>query len=206
MIGTLVGILVGIALSAACGFRVFVPLLVLGIAGRVGHVSLAGDFHWITSVPALVALGTATVVEIVAYYVPWLDHALDTIATPAAVLAGVFATAAVVGDLPPVLRWGLAIVAGGGAAGTVQGATVLARLKSGAMTAGLANPIVATAELTGSVVTSVLAVLAPLLAVALIVLLLVWIYRTSRRFFFGRGALAPSAPDNEVLDASRDKR
>jgi hypothetical protein len=158
MIGTLVGILVGIALSAACGFRVFVPLLVLGIAGRVGHVSLAGDFHWITSVP------------------------------------------------PPVLRWGLAIVAGGGAAGTVQGATVLARLKSGAMTAGLANPIVATAELTGSVVTSVLAVLAPLLAVALIVLLLVWIYRTSRRFFFGRGALAPSAPDNEVLDASRDKR
>jgi hypothetical protein len=206
MVATLIGVLVGIALSAACGFRVFVPLLVLGIAGRVGHVPLAGDFHWITSMPALVALGTATIVEIVAYYVPWLDHALDTIATPAAVLAGVVATAAVVGDLPPVLRWGLAIVAGGGAAGTVQGATVLARLKSGAMTAGLANPIVATAELTGSVVTSVLAVLAPLLAVALIVILLVWIYRTSRRFFFGRGTPQPATADNEVLDGSRDKR
>ena len=78
---TLIGVFIGIALSAACGFRVFVPLFVLGIAGRVGHVPLAGDFHWITSTVALIALGTATVVEIVAYYVPWLDHALDTIAT-----------------------------------------------------------------------------------------------------------------------------
>jgi hypothetical protein len=204
---TIVGILIGIALSAACGFRVFVPLLVLGIAGRAGHVPLAGDAHWITATPALIALGTATVVEIVAYYVPWLDHALDTVATPAAVLAGVFATAAVVGNLPPVLRWGLALIAGGGAAGTVQGATVLARLKSGTLTAGLANPVVATAELTGSVVTSVLAVLAPLFAVALIVLLLVLIYRTTRKFFFGRRrAMEPAAPENETLDASRRNR
>jgi hypothetical protein len=206
MMETLVGILVGIALSAACGFRVFVPLLVLGIAGRVGHVPLSGDFHWITSIPALVALGTATIVEIVAYYVPWLDHALDTIATPSAVLAGVIATAAVVGDLPPVLRWGLAIVAGGGMAGTVQGATVLARLKSGTLTAGLGNPVVATVELAGSVVTSILAVLAPLVAVVLIVILLTWIYRTSRRLFFRRGASGPAARDNEMLDGSGDNR
>ena len=196
---TLIGVFIGIALSAACGFRVFVPLFVLGIAGRVGHVPLAGDFHWITSTVALIALGTATVVEIVAYYVPWLDHALDTIATPAAVLAGVLATASVIGDLPPAVRWGLAIIAGGSAAGTVQGATVLARLKSGTMTAGLANPVVATAELAGSVVMSILAVLAPLIAVALIVVLLVWVYRTTRRIFFGRGTLS-TPPENEILD------
>jgi hypothetical protein len=205
MMEIVIGILVGIALSAACGFRVFVPLLALGIAGRVGHVPLAHDFHWIASTPALIALGTATVVEIVAYYVPWLDHALDTIATPAAVLAGVMATAAVVGDLPPVVRWGLAIIAGGGAAGTVQGATVLARLKSGTMTAGLANPLVATAELAGSVVTSILAVLAPLIAVALIVLLLWWVYRTTRRIFFGRGAIS-TPPESDALDESRHDR
>jgi hypothetical protein len=202
---TVVGILVGIALSAACGFRVFVPLLALGIAGRLGHVPLAGDFHWIATTPALIALGTATVVEIVAYYVPWLDHALDTIATPSAVLAGVLVTAAVVGNLPPVVRWGLAIIAGGGAAGTVQGATVLARLKSGTLTAGLANPVVATAELAGSVVTSVLAVVVPLLAVVLIVLLLVWMYRTTRRIFFGRGTLS-TPPENEALDESPGNR
>lgn len=202
---TLIGIFIGIALSAACGFRVFVPLFVLGLAGRFGHIPLAGDFHWITSVIALIALGTATVVEIVAYYVPWLDHALDTIATPTAVLAGVLATAAVAGDLPPVARWGIAILAGGSAAGTVQGATVLARLKSGTMTAGLANPVVATAELAGSVVTSILAVLAPLIAVALIVILLVWVYRTTRRIFFGRGTLA-TPPENELLDDQQQRR
>jgi hypothetical protein len=204
---TIIGILIGVALAAACGFRVFVPLLALGIAGRVGHVPLAGDFHWISSMPALIALGTATVVEIVAYYVPWLDHALDTIATPAAVLAGVIATAAVVGDLPPVLRWGLAIVAGGGAAGTVQGATVLARLKSGTMTAGLANPVVATAELAGSVVTSILAILVPLLAIALIVGALVLIYRTTRKVFFGNSKLPAAArTENEILDDRREPR
>jgi hypothetical protein len=202
---TVIGILIGIALSAACGFRVFVPLFVLGIAGRFGHVPLSGDFHWITSILALIALGTATVVEIVAYYVPWLDHALDTVATPAAVLAGVLVTAAVVGGLPPALRWGLAIIAGGGAAGTVQGATVLARLKSGTLTAGLANPVVATAELAGSVVTSILAVLAPILAVALIVLLLWWVYRTTRRIFFGRGTLATPS-ENEILDDTAEHR
>ncbi|HEX6791413.1 MAG TPA: DUF4126 domain-containing protein [Candidatus Krumholzibacteria bacterium] len=203
---TIVGILVGTALAAACGFRVFVPLLVLGIAGRGGHVPLAGDFHWITTMPALIALGTATVLEIVAYYVPWLDHVLDTIATPSAVLAGVIATAAVVGDLPPIVRWGLAIVAGGSAAGTVQGATVLARLKSGTMTAGLANPVVATVELAGSVVTSVLAVVVPLLALALIVALLVWAYRTTRRVFFRRSQPVPDARENEVLDDSQRGR
>lgn len=205
MIGTLLGILVGIGVSAACGFRVFVPLLVLGIAGRVGHVPLAGDFHWIASTPALIALGTATVVEVVAYYVPWLDHALDTIATPSAVLAGVIATAAVVGDLPPVLRWGLSIVAGGGIAGTVQGATVLARLKSGVMTGGIGNPVVSSVELAGSVVTSVMAVVVPLFCVAVIVLLLVWIFRTSHRFFFGRRTARPLTRDNGILDDPRTR-
>jgi hypothetical protein len=204
---TIVGILVGIALAAACGFRVFVPLLALGIAGRAGHVPLAGDFHWIASTPALIALGTATIVEIVAYYVPWLDHALDTVATPSAVLAGVIATAAVVGDLPPVVRWGLAIIAGGGVAGTVQGATVLARLKSGTMTAGLANPVVATAELAGSVVTSILAILVPLLAILLIAGALVLIYRTTRKVFFGRSSVRAAArAENEILDDREERR
>jgi hypothetical protein len=87
----------------------------------------------------------------------------------------------------------------------VQGATVLARLKSGTLTAGLANPVVATAELAGSVVTSILAVLAPLIAVALIVLLLWLLYRTTRRIFFGRGTLA-TPTENEILDDPAQRR
>lgn len=206
MLDTIVSILAGIALAAACGFRVFVPLLVLSVAARTGHIPIAPDFEWIASMPALVALATATVLEVGAYYVPWLDHALDTVATPTAMLAGVVATAAVVADLPPVLRWGLAVVAGGGIAGTVQGATVLTRLKSGAVTAGLANPLVATIELAGSLVTALLAVALPLLAVALIVALLAWMYRTSRRIFFGRNAAEPPPRDNAMLDRPGGKR
>ena len=205
MIEVIVSILVGIGLAAACGFRVFVPLLVLSIAARTGHVPLSGDFQWVASLPALIAFATATVAEVAAYYVPWLDHALDTVATPSAVLAGVIATAAVVGDLPPVVRWGLAVLAGGGIAGTVQGATVLTRLKSGTVTAGLANPVVASAELAGSLVTSILAVLLPLLAVVLIVVLLIWMYRTSRRFFFNRNPARPGAREEQVLDTPVDK-
>jgi hypothetical protein len=100
---------------------------------------LAKDFAWIATTPALVALATATVMEIAAYYVPWLDRALDVIATPAAVVAGVITTAALMTDISPVIRWALAIVAGGGVAGAVQASTVLVRLKSGVTTAGVGN-------------------------------------------------------------------
>jgi hypothetical protein len=186
MAETVVGILVGVGLAAACGFRVFVPLLVLSIAARTGHVPLAEDFAWVATTPALVALASATVMEVGAYYVPWLDHALDTIATPAAVFAGVIATAAVVTDLPSVARWGLAVVAGGGLAGAVQGATVLTRLKSSATTAGIGNPVVSTAELIGSTVTSVLAVLVPLIAIVAILTMLAVVFALTRRILFGR--------------------
>jgi hypothetical protein len=202
---TIIGIMVGIALAAACGFRVFVPLLALGIAGAWDTCRWQETSTGSASTPALIALATATVAEIVAYYVPWLDHALDTIATPSAVLAGVIATAAVVGDLPPGAALGMAIIAGGGVAGTVQGATVLARLKSGTMTAGLANPVVATAELAGSVITSVLAVLVPLIAVALIVLLAcVGLSHHAQRLL--RSRHTQLAPENEILDDRQERR
>src|SRR6185503_16717308 len=127
---------------------------------------------WIGSDVALVAFATATVVEVGAYYVPWLDNVLDTIATPAAVTAGVIITAAATPDLPPFLRWALAIVAGGGAAGLVQAGTALLRLKSSAFTAGAGNPRIATAELAGAVVLSLVGLLAPLLAAVVVVILL----------------------------------
>lgn len=114
----------------------------------------------------------ATLLEVGAYYVPWLDNLLDTIATPAAITAGVITTAAVTPELSPLLRWTLAIVAGGGAAGLVQAGTTLLRLKSSTFTAGVGNPVVATGELVGSVALSGLGLLAPLLAGAIAVFLL----------------------------------
>lgn len=165
---TLLSACLGIGLSAACGFRVFVPLLIMSIASLSGHLSLAHGFEWIGSYPALVSFSVATCLEIAGYYVPWLDHLLDTVATPAAIVAGTIITASMVADVSPFLKWTLAVIAGGGAAGMVQGTTVLVRGASGVTTGGLANPVVSTLELAGSIITSILALVAPVLVVILV--------------------------------------
>jgi hypothetical protein len=169
---TLLSICVGIGLSAACGFRVFVPLLAMNIACLSGHMTLSHGFEWLGSYPALIAFSVATCLEIGGYYIPWLDHLLDTIATPAAILAGTVITASLVEDMSPFLKWTLAAIAGGGVAGLVQGTTILTRGASTLATGGLANPMFATIELGGAVFTSVLAIIAPIAAVLLIIPLL----------------------------------
>ncbi len=163
---------VGIGLSAACGFRIFIPLLVMSIAAHAGHLTLVPTFQWIGSDAALVTFAVATCLEIAAYYIPWLDHALDVIATPTAIVAGTIVTASMVGGMSPLLKWSLAVIAGGGAAGLVQSATVLTRGASSLTTGGLANPILATIELGGSLVTSVLSIVAPLVAMVFLAALL----------------------------------
>ncbi|MBM3838380.1 MAG: DUF4126 domain-containing protein [Verrucomicrobia bacterium] len=167
---TILSLCVGVGLSAACGFRVFVPLLVMSIASYSGHLTLASSFQWIGSEPALIAFGVATVLEIAGYYVPWVDNFLDTVASPAAVVAGTIVTASMITDVSPFLKWTLAVIAGGGAAGLVQATTVLGRGASTVSTGGLANPVFATAELGGSIVASVLSIVAPILAIGLVVL------------------------------------
>src|SRR6185437_9582810 len=149
---------VGIALSAACGFRVFVPLLILSIAAKTGHVTLVPSFQWLASDIALWTFAVATIFEIGAYYIPWLDHVLDVLATPAAITAGIVITASMVGGMSPFLKWTLAVIAGGGAAGLVHGATAVTRGVSTATTGGLGNPLFATIELGSSVATSIMAV------------------------------------------------
>ncbi|HWH72269.1 MAG TPA: DUF4126 domain-containing protein [Candidatus Sulfotelmatobacter sp.] len=165
---TVLSICLGIGLSAACGFRVFVPMLVMSIAALSGHLTLAPGFAWIGTYPALITFAVATGLEIAGYYVPWVDHLLDTVATPAAIVAGTIITASMVTDMSPMMKWSLALIAGGGTAGLVQGSTVLVRAASSATTGGLANPLFATIELGGSVITSIAALLVPVLAAGLI--------------------------------------
>ena len=165
----LLSICLGVGLSAACGFRVFVPLLVMNIASLSGHLHLVHGFEWLGSYPALITFSVATCLEIAGYYIPWVDHLLDTMATPAAVIAGTLASASVIGDMSPLLKWTLAAIAGGGAAGLVQGTTVLLRGVSTATTAGFGNPLLATAELAGAVTVSLVALAAPILAAFVVV-------------------------------------
>jgi hypothetical protein len=171
-----------LALAAAAGFRVFAPLLVVSIAARSGWVEISPTFDWIASTEALIVFSTATLLEIAAYYAPFFDNLLDTIATPAAVLAGMAASAAVLVDLPPWLQYSIAIVGAGGTAGLVATSTSLLRLKSSAFTAGIGNPILATFEMVGAFGVALIAVLAPLLALLAVVLIITFaIRRLTRR-------------------------
>lgn len=174
---TLLSIGLGIALAAAAGFRVFVPFLVMGIAANAGHLELAPGWAWIGETPALYILGTATFLEIVAYFIPWLDNVLDTIATPAAVVAGIVIAASVITGMSPVLTWTLAAIAGGGAAAAVQGVTVLARSLSSVITFGIGNFSVALGELVSSILLSVVAIFVPIAALVLLILFGIWVWR-----------------------------
>ena len=168
----LISLSLGLGLAAACGFRIFVPLLFLSASSLGGLLQLGGAFEWIGTWPALTVFGIATLLEIGAYFIPWLDNALDTVGAPAAVVAGTVVTASAVVGMDPMLQWSLAAIAGGGAAGIVHGSLALVRGGSSATTGGLANPVVSAAEAGGSVLISALAILVPFAGVVLAVLLL----------------------------------
>lgn len=201
---TVLAVLMGVGLAAACGFRVFVPMLVLSIASAAGWVNLASNLSWLGSTEAMIALGTASVLEVVAYKVPWLDHALDTIASPAAVIAGTIVAASQTGQISinggsggAMLQWGLAIIAGGAVAGVVQAASVATRAASTVITGGLANPFISTGESVLSVVAAALAIVVPIFAAGVVLagvaIGFIVARRMLRRFRARRGGLRGQA-------------
>jgi hypothetical protein len=173
-------IAVGLGLAAACGFRVFVPMLVASMAARSEYLVLGDNFEWLASTPVLWVLGVATLVEVLAYYIPWLDNLLDIVATPAAVIAGAVLATSVVSGVEPWFKWTLAAIAGGGLAGSVQLATTGIRGASTVMTGGLGNLAVSSIELVGAFGLSVISVLAPLVALVLLAMALILVARRRR--------------------------
>jgi hypothetical protein len=193
---TLISLFIGLGLSAACGFRVFTPLLILSAASLAGAVPLAPGFAWVGNGYALVAFAVATLLEVLAYYIPWVDNLLDLLASLAAVLAGVLATASTLGDVSPLLRWSLAIIAGGGLAGMIQAGTVGARGLSTATTGGGGNFLVASGELISAIGLSLVAILWPLLVIILVIVLVLVSLRLLTRSF-RRRCRAVSTPGAE---------
>jgi hypothetical protein len=179
---TTVSIALGIGLAAAVGFRVFLPLLVASIAAYTGHLHLNESFSWLGSVTAITMLSVAALVEVLAYYIPAVDNLLDTVTAPLALVAGTLVSAAVIADMPPLIKWSTAIIAGGGVAAITQGVTTLVRAKSTAFTAGLGNPVVSTVEMVAAAIISLLALLAPLAALALVVLICWLTVRLVRKY------------------------
>ncbi len=166
-------LLAALALSAASGLRVFLPMLAFGIAGRWEWLPVRDELTWLTSETALIVIGLAAVIEVVAYYLPLLDNLLDIVATPTAIAAGTTIVAAVLPEMQPALQWTTAAAVGGGAAGVVQAATVISRGLSTTGSAGLANPLLSTGETGGAVAVTGLALLFPVVAGLLVLVLLI---------------------------------
>ena len=184
----------GLGLAACSGFRVFVPLMAASIAYRAGWLLPSPGFAWLGTPAALLTLATATVAEMAGYYLPVVDHLLDTLTTPASFVAGTILMTATLPHLDPTLRWTLGILVGGGTAGLIQTGTALLRGASTATTAGLGNPVLATAENTMAVGGVVLTLLMPLVA-AILALALVWLVASRlRRWRQRRQAIQHAAP------------
>lgn len=172
---------IGIGLAASAGFRVFVPMLVAAIAAKAGILPLNESFHWLSSWTSIAILGTATVVEILAYYIPVVDNLLDTVATPLAVGAGTLLLTSVLPIDSELMKWITGAAVGGGSAAVVQSGSALTRLTSTKMTAGLGNPVVATVENVAATGTSILSLIIPFFVLAIFLLLVILIFTSLRK-------------------------
>jgi len=180
----IIAVAIGISLSASSGLRVFVPMLVASIAARMGLFPLNEGFQWLAGWPAILCLGTATIVEIFAYYIPFIDNLLDIITTPLAIGAGTLLLTSVIPIDNDFLKWGTGLLIGGGAAATVQGGTVLTRLASSKLTAGTGNAVVATGEHVAAIGTSVLTLFIPIIiAIIFLTLITIIILKFGKRLF-----------------------
>lgn len=176
-----ISICIGIGLAASSGFRIFIPLLAANIAALTGFHQFGNGFEWLNGWTAFYILLTASIAEIAAYYIPWLDNILDHIAMPVAVAAGTLLSASFISaDWEPALKWGLALLAGGSTAGIIHSGMGLLRLGSTATTGGLGNPVVSTAENGASIGFSLMALLVPVLVVIIVLVLLFFILRKKK--------------------------
>ena len=172
---------IGIGLAASTGFRVFVPMLVAAVAAKAGLLPLNESFMWLSSWISIVIFATATLVEIIAYYIPVIDNLLDTIATPLAVIAGTLLLTSVLPIDSDLMRWITGAAVGGGSAAVVQSGSALTRLTSTKLTAGLGNPVVATVENVAATGTSLLSLIFPFFIIALLLLMVLFIFTRIRR-------------------------
>jgi hypothetical protein len=188
LVQLLPSLMLGIALSAASGFRIFIPLLVANLAGKFGVFALADNMVWLADTPVTIVLAVASVFELAAYYIPVVDNLLDTIATPAAVVAGTLISTSFLQIDDPIVQWGLGLVAGGGVAGTIQAGTSLLRLGSTKFTGGLGNNFLSSFENAMSVIVSLLAVWLPIFIGFIALYFVIWVWRK----LYSRKAKSPS--------------
>jgi len=170
-------------LSAASGFRVLLPPLALGVSAHYGVMPLGVEYEWLARPETIAILALAAFIEIVVFYIPFLDHLLDIIAIPAAILAGGFMSYALLDGTAPIVKWSLVVIAGAGPAILTQSSSSLLRAASTATTGGLGNFVIATIELFGASFVIALAIFAPLICLGLVASLCVAIAIGAKKGF-----------------------
>ena len=202
----LIALCIGIGLSAATGFRIFIPPLLMSAAAVTGHYAPPEELAWMATQSALIAFAGATVVEVIAYYIPWVDNLLDVVEVPLAAIAGTILTAGMLSgavmdsfpELSPLIVWTAAAMVGGGTAAATEGATVVTRLASTATTGGFANPALSTAENLSALIMTWLAIALPFLALGLIVFLVWYTITRGIRLLTRRRSQSASYPDSHI--------
>ena len=174
---------IGIGLAAASGFRVFLPMFMVSFASYLGWIPMSDSFEWLAGLPTLITTGIAMVVEILAYYIPYIDHLLDTISIPLATVAGSVLFASQFADLGAFPQWSLALIAGGGTAAAISSGFAGTRAASTATTGGLGNSVVATGETAGAGILTVLTVLAPIIAGIIAIILVIVVFVMGRKIW-----------------------
>lgn len=169
----LISAFMGVGLAAATGFRIFLPMFAVSLASYMGWIPINESFQWLTGLPVLIATGIAMVVEISAYYIPFIDNLLDTMSVPLATIAGSVIFASQFTDMGAFPQWALALIAGGGTAAAISSGFAGTRAASTATTGGLGNSVVATTETAGAGMMSILALAAPIIAFIATIILIV---------------------------------
>ena len=164
-----------IGLDAATGFRVFLPLFAVSLSSYLGWIPISDSFEWLSGLPTLITTGIATIAEILAYYIPLVDHLLDTVAIPLSTIAGSILFASQFADLGTFPQWALAIVAGGGTAATISSGFAGIRAASTATTGGTGNFLVGTTETAGAGFMTIVSMVAPFIAAVLSIILVIFI-------------------------------
>jgi uncharacterized membrane protein len=177
------GILLGLGLSASTGLNTFLPLLLLSAAARfhIAGITLGSKFEWLTSDAAMITLIVACVIELIADKIPAVDHFLDSAGTIIRPIAGALASASVLTGIDPMVAAIVGIIVGAPTSFGFHTLKAGTRVASSATTFGCANPLLSLIEDVISFALSVLSIFLPILVPVALALLVFVLYRLMKR-------------------------
>ncbi|HLR42946.1 MAG TPA: DUF4126 domain-containing protein [Pseudogracilibacillus sp.] len=187
---TAMAILLGIGLSAAAGFRVFIPLLIVNILAKLSYVTLAENFDWLGSTSATIAVSLAVILELASSVIPVIDNIVKVLATPLAIGAGIILVASFMGGADPTFRWVISIVAGGGTATLTQIVSTTVRGTVNFVTAGAGGIVVTIFETLIAIIVTILSILMPILSLVFLGVIIYFVMKVMKKRRDVSGAVA----------------